>query len=137
MTQREKTMQALVKKEAANLKKYATKDELGKLDFKSFSPASTYRCIYGQITGYCFSERAGNLIIQCAERVYENNGACFVHDFPVNGKPKGARGVSDSDSADYYSPIEVFILQLKNIVNGNNERLIKYLKGETKTLKFK
>lgn len=130
-------MQALVKKEAANLKKNASKEEIGKLRFDLLVPANTNKCIYGQMTGFCYSIRANDLIKNCAERVYKNNGRDYVRELPLNGKPTFLRSDSIWRAAQYYSPIEVFILQPGNQENGNNERLIKYLKGETKTLKFK
>lgn len=70
MDNRTKTMQALVKKEAANLKKNATKEELAKLDFDRLDGDSPYSCMYGQMTGHCYSNRASELIFNCCERVY-------------------------------------------------------------------
>lgn len=135
-TKRMQIMQDLVKKEARNLRKYATEDERLELNFDDLDPDSPFRCVYGLMTGNCFSERADQLIKQCAERVYNKEGD-GVRGFPLNGKPTGGRGGSSIAFADYYSPIEVFILQENEAQTANNKRLLAYLRGETKTLKFK
>ena len=121
----------LAKKEARELKKKATREELDQLDFRSLGPASASRCIYGQMTGDCFSDRASRLIHQCAERVYDVREKGMAHA-ALNGKPK-----EDRQMFRYYSPIEIFIHNMQNRENGNNEILVDYLKGKTKTLKFK
>jgi hypothetical protein len=57
-----------VKKEASALRKHATKEELDKLGIEILNPHSTDDCLYGQMTGYCRSERAVSLITKCCRR---------------------------------------------------------------------
>lgn len=129
-----KTLVTLVKKEASNLKKRALKKERRLLDFKELNPSSALSCIYGQMTGCCWSTRANQLISNCAERVY-NNPVSDLTCGVLNGKPKITS--SGDRSKHYFSPIECFICFDGNKKNGNNEKLIDYLKGKTKTLRFK
>lgn len=66
--------------EAAKLKENATKEELAKLDFDTFSSSSPDECIYGQVTGSCDSRRAHALIRKCAPLVVRNlyNQPCQI-----------------------------------------------------------
>ena len=134
----------LVKEEARNLKKKATKTELSNLDFKELNPSTPHRCIYGQITGDCFEERAKNLIEKCATKIYQyKENMNGLYNSELNGKPnfeiQSRKGFSFLCTPDiiHYSPIECFITNPLNKRNGNNKTLINYLKGKTKTLRFK
>lgn len=129
---RKQEMCALVIEEATQLKQFATLDELDDLSFENLDPLNPGRCIYGQMTGDCFSTRAKKLIKKCAKRVYKSNENERLRDFELNGKPKGERSLQYSD---YFSPIEVFIAQKDN--KKNTKRLIDFLKGKTDTLIFK
>lgn len=131
MNQRKKTMIALVKKEAKNLRKFAEKSELRKLNFKVLYPKSQNSCVYGQMTNNCFSDRATELIKKCCERVYDSpNASTDMSKAKLNGNPK--RRIRDR----FYSPIEIYITQPDNVenTNGNNKNLINYLKGKTDKL---
>ena len=122
----------LVKDEARKLKKNAKKGELRKLSFRKLAPTSAVGCIYGQATGSCFSRRATELIEAGCKRVYHRaEGGYGVNAAELNGSPKQA------NRCFYWSPIEVFIAKEENKLNGNNKVLIDFLKGKTKTLKFK
>ncbi len=130
------TLIALVKDEAKKLKKNATPKELNRLDITSLCGTSSSSCVYGLLTGSCNSERASELIYKCATRVYEvpTTYKNAVIDSKLNGKPK----IKRHSVSHYVSPIEKFIFI--NEENGSkkaNEKLIKYLKNETKTLNFK
>jgi len=132
--ERKLLMQKLVKEEATNLLKYAKKKELNNLNFERLNPESIFSCIYGQMTGDCFTDRSTKLITKCASRVYKydsNFGNNTLKNNKINGSPK------EEDRDDYWSPIEVFIATKVNQNNGNNKMLVDYLKGERKTLKFK
>ena len=137
MTKRDELMQELVKTEASNLRRKATKDEIGNLDFYYLDSSNVTACIYGQMTGDCFSERANKLIVSCAERVYRfssKSGKDFNTDVLEKNKINGKPTLEGRDH--YFSPIEVFIHNKKNRDNGNNERLVKYLemvKGNRET----
>jgi hypothetical protein len=126
---RKQVMQKLVKEEATNIKKNALKSELRRLSFKNLNPDSKEKCIYGQMTGNCDNYKATELIKQCCKRVYvRGNGD--ITNAKLNGNPK------DCPRYSFWSPVEVFIIQDKNKENGNNEKLIDYLKGKTEILEF-
>lgn len=60
----------LVKEEAKKLKELGKDFELERLSFDNLNPSSKSSCIYGQITGSCFSDRAEELIKSSCKRVY-------------------------------------------------------------------
>lgn len=129
MSLRLKKMKELAIIEAKNLKKHATPEELGNLNYNSLSPHSASKCLYGQMTGNCYNDRACNLIEKCAIRVYRVGGS--LEQSRLNGAP-----TKTHDSLrrhKYHSPIEILILP----ENGGNEAqksIISFLKGETKKL---
>ena len=131
--ERKLLMQKLVKEEATNLLKYAKKKELNNLNFENLDSNDKEKCIYGQITGDCFNNRASILVVKCASRVYvyDEEKEDILKNNRINGKPKL------EERNRYFSPIEVFIYNKTNQKNGNNKMLVDYLKGERKTLKFK
>lgn len=123
----------LVIKEAGKLKIFATEKELSHLSFEKLNPDNQKTCIYGQITGDCFSNRASELILKCAERIYEKS----IYYPELNGAPK--KDILEFRFHSLYkcwSPIEVFICKLENRNSGNNKKLIQFLKSEVDTLKF-
>jgi len=134
-----KTLKDLVIKEAKNLRKAASQEELRKLNFRSLHPQSSSLCIYGQMTGSCWSGRALELILSCAEGVYKVTPRMgdYLGNSELSGKPyKLPSGFTRNDK--YCSPIEKFIALAKRTERDIwNEELIKYLRGEIKILKFK
>lgn len=54
-----------VVKEALLLRKYATKKERAKLNFDSIRSDNVTLCIYGQMTGNCYKNRAIQLLLKC------------------------------------------------------------------------
>lgn len=129
-------LKELVKQEAKNLRKYATKPELNKLDINTFSPLSQINCVYGQMTGICSSLRATELITKCAVKIFNpgSDDAGWLEGSKIGGKPTGEG--RNSDKLEYFSPIEVFIFLANRHDKTKNSKLISYLKGETKTLKL-
>lgn len=88
-----------VEHEVKTLKKIATKDELSKLNITKFNPTYNDRCIYGQMTGNCGSERAKNLMDE----------ACII----VTNSKKGLHsGILDFDGQAY--------TKIKKFINGKN-----------------
>lgn len=126
-------MEELAKKEAENLKQYATPEEINLLSIDNLDPNDVSRCIYGQMTGHCDSERAEELIIQCCEKVYDTSH--LRSDFTratLNGKPYTTE---KTRRYSYYSPIELLITQrYGDYIAGR--AIIKYLRGETSELNF-
>lgn len=130
----------LVRKEADALRANATAAERDKLDFYSLKPTDSTACIYGQMTGNCWSKRSYDLIDVCTEKkissrryavgIYSDTLCGIEEDqllTDVKDEPRGTR---------HWSPIEVFIALYENRFNGNNKALVKYIKGETDTLEF-
>ncbi len=125
------SLNSLVTAEAKALVANASNGELSKLSLDDLRASRRDRCIYGQMTGDCFSDRAINLIELCANRVYNVIPDSFTISGTLNGTPKGKQRYK------YWSPIEIFIAMPINQSNGNNKMLIDFLTGKRKTLKFK
>lgn len=117
MTYTKKQFLEDVAAEATALKEHATAEELAKLDFSNLSANDVARCVYGQMTGYCDSERASILIMQCAPKLY--NALYDGQTHPIK----------DFETF-YWSPIEKYILG----DDAKNANLIAFLKGERKDL---
>lgn len=115
----------LVKKEAKKLREFATKDELNKLDFIILDSTSTENCIYGQMTGSCYSSRASELLNLCAIPYVDYFG----------GEPQLTLDFSYY-TMRAYSPIEYFIYKYQHNGYKNNMILIDYLQGKRDTLEF-
>lgn len=131
-----KELAPLVIAEADNLKKYATKEEIDRLDFSRLSTIDRNRCIYGQMTGDCYNDRANELIIQCATRVYETpNGSVNLSTATLNGNPYK---ISKLRYFSYHSPIEMFITYCRMDTDKDNlnNDLIDYIKGNISELKI-
>jgi len=137
----------LVKSEAAFLKVNATPAELARLNFDNTDPENRHQCIYGQMTGDCYGDRAALLIQTCCQYVFFLQAESkhmigvttplanlnFTKRFPPKPGSKplpGSHGIRG-----YYSAIEIFISQNQN--GGNPFRtlaLILYLQNKLKTL---
>lgn len=131
-----------VSKEVKALKKYATKEELNKLNFYWFKPHRKDKCIYGQMTGSCLSNRASKLIFQCCKRFVKNNsstciskGGFGIIKEQINGTYVGANKSleelkRDRNNIHHLSSLESYIFLPK----AKNRNVISYLKGETQKL---
>lgn len=137
-------LEPLVVAEATSIKKLALKRELKNLDFCNLDADDYQNCIYGQMTGDCFNERAYELIIKSCPSVINNNINYEVFkgellDLKEHAKDNGINKISEFDETfrtSFYSPIEVFITRKRNKKNGNNAKLVAFLRGETDTLDF-
>lgn len=119
-----------VMKEIDNIKKYATKEEIAALDVENIDPDSSERCIYGQMTGNCFGDRANVLVNVCASKIQLYNplhGDILSPEF-LNCK-KVKRITKDSTNASF---LEMFIYQQPH----NNKNIAKYIKGDIGSLKL-
>ena len=136
-------LEPLVVAEATSIKKLALKRELKKLDFCNLHADDYQNCIYGQMTGDCFNERAYELIRKsCPSVIDSNSDDAFkgeLVDLKEHAKDNGVEKISEFDNTfrtSFYSPIEVFISRKRNRKNGNNAKLVAFLRGETDTLDF-
>lgn len=120
----------LVIEEAKALRKHATEEEIDRLNFDSFDPDDDRRCVYGQMTGFCMSERATDLIKKSCKRVYNRTTIpTYTQESDLNGSP------ASKHRLDFWSPIEVFIATKGNPDQKNlNENLIQFIKGEIDSL---
>lgn len=125
----------IVIEEAKALRKHASEVEISKLDFNTLNPNSVTSCIYGQMTGHCYSPRAVELIENSCKRVYTTNGG--FAESKLNGSPVGKFRRNDGKAllfglnTTYWSPIELFITKA---TLKQKSSLIKFIKGEIKTL---
>ena len=109
-----------VRKEAEALRVHATKEELGRLDFKTLNPNDGTLCVYGQMTFECDSPRASELITKCTKTYIEAQSVLTTMRL-------------NAEFAEFrWSPIEFYILQ----ENANNANIIAFLRGETETLEL-
>lgn len=128
----------LVKKEAQALIVHATKRERAVLSFERLDPLSENLCVYGQMTGDCFGDRANYLIDTCAPIVYSagTNGSA-LQSATLNGRPNGQRKIRIGllmSEIKYFSPIEVFIATKNKNQQAQSAALIAFLREETSTL---
>lgn len=124
-----KAMFKLAKKEAVKLRERATPGELAKLNFEWLDYANPKTCIYGQMTGNCYSDRAKNLIVLCAERIYEKR---FTGSNSLTSNVLGGAPTIEA-RWDYFSPIEMFIYRAPT---KSIKSMISFLQGTSNSLDF-
>jgi len=107
-------MKQEVKQEADNIRKFATKEEIAKLDFEALWTPSLKLCIYGQMTGHCHSERAIELIEKCAVGYFHD----IYSDFKIDN-------IGDVKQQRHFSSLEH---EIHNNPKGN-KKLIEYIKS--------
>lgn len=123
-----------VRHEIEMLKVHATGIEKNKLDFDDFDPQDPDCCIYGQMTGYCRSDRAKELMDLACIRVVEND---MKNEFKtwdrvkicVNGGYTGQM-YQNRTQFSHLSTLEAYIY----MEEAKSEAIIAYIKGETSTL---
>lgn len=125
---KDKELIELAKMEAKNLKEHCTNEELSNLNFHHLNPDTKQKCIYGQMTGHCNSDRASYLILKCATKVLVQSPDIKtiynpMTEFVLNGEPKTAR----TSFLQYISPIEAVIVRYPKY----NKKLIDFLKGDS------
>lgn len=125
----------LVKEEADNIKKYATPEEIAKLNVNAVNGGSPSQCIYGLMTDRCTTDRAHELIGLCARKVYIRDQSSNRLNI-LNGHSSEVNVIdSYSRYAVYVSPIERLIFSDV----GHNvaaRSLVRYIKGETDTINY-
>jgi len=116
---RRKEFLDMVLEEATHLRNNATDEEKSNLDFSTLATTNIHNCIYGQMTGHCFSKRAKELFAKKFDKL-----GCETDTF----RKKSFEPVVDEG----FSPIEVYI----TIKGSKNRSLINYIKGKTNELKL-
>ncbi len=107
--------------EAAKLRQYATAEERSRLN-NLLNPLDANRCIYGLMTGSCYSERANVLLRLCAVP-YSVDLTEYIRPY---------REWSSGQSIRSFSAIEYYTAQFEN----PNLALIEYLRGDRNELKI-
>lgn len=108
----------MVKNELDTIKAKATKYEIEKLNFRSFSHNLSNRCIYGQMTGSCYSERAKELMPKTFDDIDNTWDDWYYIPFSRQKMKKG----------EAYTALEKYLYMVKAPMH---EKIIEYLKGET------
>lgn len=119
------------------LKKYATEEEKAKLDFSTLNPIHEQRCIYGQLTNDCTSNRAAQLMnLSCIRQMDGGDAETFQGKTftniakNVNGEYDKRTWQSWGRKYSYMSVLEAYI----NLKSAKNADIISYIKGDLKTL---
>lgn len=116
-----------VMQEIEGIKKYATKEQIEKLNLDTFEPEGISTCIYGQMTGSCFSPQTTALIKQINIPLYVTD---IVDGYDRKDNSKIEVGVPreavNNDSTDSFTLLEHFISKYRS----NNRNILLYLKGE-------
>lgn len=117
-----------VKKEIINIKKHATAEEIDMLDFFRLNAYNYRQCIYGQMTGNCYSKRATELIRLCC-----NTKTSFANvlssDYELIKEKPRLNGLANKG----HTYVEHFIVHHEKY----NKHIIEFLKGETDKLIIK
>lgn len=106
--------------ELDNIKAKATKEEIGRLNLESFNPNSPTKCIYGLMTGECFSNRAKEL----TPKTYDSIG--WGNSF---GRQQFTKG-----NMECFTALEKYLYMVKEATHA---KIIDYLKGSTSVLELK
>jgi hypothetical protein len=109
-----------VKTELDNIKANATKEEIGRLNIESFNVNSPTRCIYGLMTGECFSNRAKEL----SPKIYDNVG--WGNSFTQQSFIK--------NKMECFTALEKYLYMVKAPTHA---KIIEYLKGTINVLVLK
>jgi hypothetical protein len=132
-----------VRKEAEALKIHATNEERERLDFEILDPNNMHNCIYGQMTGYCFSTRSAILINECCVRYFKHDimPGFYEESTDFDRIKRGVNGATvngfigertEPFSSCHFSAIEAYIL----LPEAKNANLIAFLRGETDNLEL-
>jgi len=131
-----------VKAEATKLRDLATEEEKDRLNAGDLVPRIYSHCIYGQMTGDCFSPRASYLISACCRSFFTSQIGLDEYEPSAEAALSAhastqymedvSEGSFEHQRADgkFYSSIEAYIM----IPEAKNAELIAYLKGETDIL---
>lgn len=124
--------------EAKNIRKHATKEEIGKLNIGNLQSSHPSMCVYGLLTGDCRSDRAQKLIVTCCKKFVESDDGVLNADTfeemqdRINGRVKDLGRDGFRFETKYFSSVEAYIM----LRSARRSGLISYLKGETDKLEL-
>lgn len=125
----------MVQNELNHLRKEATQEEIGKLDFETFRHHKGNCCIYGQMTGGCLSERALELqkkeflMIHAPTRFSSYNKVRGGKVYPFQTMHTSVIGVPDGLKDLTALELYLFMANLKG-----HKMVIAYLQSKTDTI---
>jgi hypothetical protein len=112
-----KEFNEMVSKEINHLRTHATDEEKSRLDFETFDRSDDRYCIYGQMTGNCFPDRAKVLMPKIYDRISGKKG----YSFNFQSFKKGI----------YFTALEKYLF----MVNSKKHlEIINYIKGDSQIL---
>lgn len=121
-------------KEAKLIKQYATAAEISKLDVFQLDHQDPDYCIYGQMTGNCFNQRANELLHLCAKPFAGNIdplGDRII--LAEKGRNFADPNVVNYMANRYFSAIEVYI----GFPDAQLGELIDFIQGKTDCILLK
>ena len=117
-------LRELVMLELENIKKYASKTQISRLNVKTVNPDKISRCIYGQMTTSCFSEEARSLVKKCT---VPYTSILDEERLPLDIlSPRLSFNIMMRD----FTPLEQYIVMFENKIPD----IIKFLKGKKDTI---
>lgn len=124
----------LVNEEAFKLRCLLKEEEADNLNIENLNGINSVNCIYGQLTGNYASSRGIFLAKASNTKVYRGANEHVNTDVFINKSTLS--DIGNRSRYSYMTPIEVFILNGNNKYNGNNEKLVRFLKREIHSLDF-
>lgn len=116
-----------VKREMDLIILHQTKEKINKLDFSELDSSDSNLCIYGQMEGCCDYQSAIDLFSKTCRFMYR----CLDYLYDLE-EIDTKLNYKESIKEFCFSPLEVYIYQ----AGAKNEDVIKYLKGEIKTIEL-
>jgi hypothetical protein len=128
------TFKTAIKREATNLRRYATEEQKKKLSADKVVPTDKTACIYGLMTGDCYSKEATKLLKLCGVPAISTYNPLSKEETifnPTSKWKKEAWGTELTHNGRSYSAIEGYLV----IANRDKVRqLVKYIKGGSDAL---
>lgn len=124
----------IVLHEINHLKRHITEEQKANLNENTFEHTCAINCIYGQLTGYCFSADANELFKKVFDEVkgYLFNNKDILDFEDLSFKP--IKTSEDQNRVSWgFTPLEVY---LYIVDRDTHMKIIKFLKGESNHLKL-
>ena len=127
----------LVSEELDTIKKNATSVEIDNLDFDSFEFSDATHCIYGQLTGDCYSSRSREINPKVFKYIVNED-----FDIVRNNMHYATEGAVfkihcleqlDNNQSQAYTALEKYIFMCDNL---KRREIIDYLKGNNSSIKI-
>lgn len=115
-----------VKKELRTIKRRATPQEKSQLDLSTFNFDDGDHCIYGQMTGDCYSNRAKHLMPKSYSQIFQPSAGVTDLNQRVNYKHLATK------KGKSFTALEIYLFDNKS----DHAKIIAYIKGEIKGFKW-